>query len=72
MTYPVVIANASTANPRTVARMSEPQQAATLLCLFKHNTSQKTPFGRRVVPWCDRVGVLSYCATSDVSKIRQR
>ena len=25
MTYPVVIANASTANPRTVARMSGPQ-----------------------------------------------
>lgn len=29
MTYPVVIANASTANPRTVARMSGPQQAWT-------------------------------------------
>ena len=34
MTYPVVIANESTANPRTVVRMSGPQQAATLLCLF--------------------------------------
>ena len=57
MTYPVVIANASTANPRTVARMSGSQQAATQLCLFKHNTSQKTPFGRRVAPRCDRAGV---------------
>ena len=57
MTYPVVIANASTANPRTVARMSGSQQAATLLCLFKHNTSQKIPFCRRVAPWCDRACV---------------
>ena len=24
---------------------------------FQHNTPQKTPFGRRVAPWCDRAGV---------------
>ncbi|MDD7604462.1 MAG: hypothetical protein PUJ63_06365 [Bacteroidales bacterium] len=33
------------------------QQAATLLCLFSTQYTQKTPFGRRVEPRCDRAGV---------------
>ena len=34
---------------------------------FQHNTSQKTPFGRRVAPRCDRAGVWKPIGLSDAS-----
>ena len=43
----------TTKNYRLVGR-SKPRPYS---AYFQHETSQKTPFGRRVAPWCDRVGV---------------
>ena len=45
--------SAPTKNHRLVGR-SKPRPYS---AYFQHNTSQKTPFGRRVAPRCDRAGV---------------
>ena len=51
-----------TKNYRLVGR-SKPRPYS---AYFQHETSQKTPFGRRVAPWCDRVGVWMPIAFSSL------
>ena len=52
----------TTKNYRLVGR-SKPRPYS---AYFQHETSQKTPFGRRVAPWCDRVGVWMPIAFSSL------